>query len=103
MMELFRSESEFQLRARSVEGRYWSRLYSSSSEAISAAEDMGMQLPLNAKLLLEHGAHMPGYPPGCKDDTCQVKDAELAKRGFELVASWIPGPQVLKAEILPSL
>jgi hypothetical protein len=92
MMRILLSELEFQLEARSVEGRCWSKRYSSIIDAISVAEKLGMQVQPNTQLLLEQGSRMPGYPQGCKDDACKVKDAELAKQGFEQAASWIPGP-----------
>jgi hypothetical protein len=92
MMNLFRSEFEFQIDARSVEGRYWSKRYSSSVDAIRVAEQLGMQLQPNAQLLLDHGSRMPGYAQGFKDDKCQVTDASLSAVGLEQVASWKPGP-----------
>lgn len=91
-MQILRWELEFYLKGRSVEGRYWSKRYSSIEDAMRVAKMLGMQMPPNAKLLLEQGSRMPGYPQGCKDDTCQVKDAEMVTHDFERAASLVPGP-----------
>ncbi len=92
MMQIFRFEHEFQINARSVEGHFWRKHYSSSKTAVAEAKQLGMFSFVDPQWVLEHGSLMPGQPKGCGDDKCEVRDAVLAARGFELVASWVPGP-----------
>jgi hypothetical protein len=92
MMKIFRSEFEFQIDARSVEGRFRSKRYSSSETAVAVAKQLGMTFSVDPLWVLDHGSRMPGAAQGCEDDQCQVTDAALAALGFELVASWVPGP-----------
>lgn len=92
MMKIFRPELEFQIDARSVEGHFWSKRYSSSKSAVADAKQLGMTFSADPQWVLDHGSLIPGAPRGCQDDKCKVTDAALAALGFALVASWTPGP-----------